>query len=143
MDYSIRNLTAEDYLSVRDIFRDEFLGDDITYRDLRKGWRYRTPDLSFGVTSTTNDLLGFVLVKQNYLVLLGTHKFYKGQGIGTSLLTRVLSHVTSKGASLHLYPMSQDKRLIAWYKRFGFTMSTGGYMNIHPYMTRSKTSETS
>jgi len=143
MDYTIRNLTAEDYLSVRDIFRDEFLGDDITYRDLRKAWRYRTPELCFGATSTTDDLLGFVLVKKNYLALLGTHKLYQGQNIGTSLLTTVLSLMISKGASLHLYPMSQDKRLIAWYERFGFRMSTGGYMNIHPYMTRSKTSETS
>ena len=141
--YTIRHLTAEDYLSVRDIFRDEFLGDDITYRDLRKAWRYRTPELCFGAVSSTDDLLGFVIVKKNYLVLLATHKLYQGLTIGTTLLTKVLSLTVCKGISLHLYPMSQDKRLIEWYERFGFRKTTRGYMNIHHYNTRSKTNGTS
>jgi ribosomal protein S18 acetylase RimI-like enzyme len=141
MAYKIRNLLATDYLSIKDIFRDEFLGDDITYRDLRTAWRYRNTELSLGAISSTNDLLGFTLVRKNYLGFLGTHKHYQGKKIGSSLLKKVVSKTSN--TCLHLYPMSQNQRLIEWYARFGFRKTTGGYMNIHHYKTRSKASETS
>ena len=143
MPYKMRNLLATDYLSIKDIFRDEFLGDDVTYRDLRTAWRYKNTDLSLGAVSTANDLIGFTLVRNNYIEYIGTHKHFKGQGLGTRLLKKALSLSSHKKKSMHLYPMSQDQRLIHWYERFGFRKTTGGYMNIHYYNTRSNSNVTS
>ncbi len=143
MYFRLRNLLPTDYRSVRDIFTDEFLGDGTSYLHLRTAWNTRERDLSLAAVSSSNDLLGFSIVTGNFVEYLATHSHYTKKGIGSRILKSVIHKSRMKKQAIHLYPMSQKKHLIEWYAKHGFRQTTGGYMNLHNYNTRSKASETS
>jgi len=143
MQTVIKPLTIEHYRSAKDIFHDAFDSYDLPVKDFGKSWQERSPENSYGIFAG-GDLLGFAIVsfhKRNgtnrYLDYLAVHSSLRGRDLGTKLLTFILDECRSENQAIHLYPVKSD-RIRAWYKTFGFQETTGGYMNLHWYDTRSR-----
>ena len=144
MPVAIRNLGTEDYKSVRDIFHDAFDSHNLTVKDLGVSWRNRSAPDSYGIYSSEGDLLGFAIVsfhKKNgtnrYLDYLAVHSSFRGQDLGSKLLTHIIDICRENKTSIHLYPVKSE-RIKAWYESHGFRDSNGVYMNLHFYDTRSE-----
>jgi len=132
----IRKLTPEHYKSVKDIFVEQFRKHTIPLSDLHISWRYRERDLSMGIFSVSGDLLGFALVEYDYISYIALHPQYQGMNLGHTLLRYILNQRISKRQSVHLYPLDQRRKLIQWYKSYGFYTTSHGYMNFHSHNTR-------
>jgi len=144
METVIRPLQAENYKSAKDIFYDAFDKYNLPVKDFGLSWRLRSPKDSYGIFSKEGDLLGLAIVsfhKRNgtnrYLDYLAVHSTFRGQDIGTRLLTFILDGCRRENTAIHLYPVKSD-RIRAWYKTFGFEETAGGYLNLHWYSTRGQ-----
>jgi GNAT superfamily N-acetyltransferase len=143
MQTVIRQLAPHDYNAVTKIFYDAFEGADYADKNCEESWRDRSVPDSYGIFSE-DLLLGFAIVsfhKKNgtnrYLDYLAVHSAYRGQDLGSKLLTHIIQICRELGHGMHLYPVKSE-RVRAWYRSKGFRDSTGGYMNLHFYETRSK-----
>lgn len=141
METTIRTLKSYDYKAVKDIFYDAFEGPDYADKNCEDSWRDRSVPDSYGIFSG-GKLLGFAIVsfhKKNgtnrYLDYLAIHSAFRGQDLGSKLLTYILDICREKRESIHLYPVPSP-RIKAWYKSHGFYETTDGYMNQHFYQTR-------
>jgi len=157
MTFYIKQLTTQDYASVRDIFCLTFLKEDIPVSYLGYRWRNRTRANSFGVYNRGGDLLGFALVSDGrhhqqqqlekdkkhtetasrYLSFMALHPNFRGGALGSELLKVVLMATVNDNKSLCLFPL-EDTRLKAWYKHNGFNLSTHDYFNFHCHRTRNQ-----
>jgi len=129
MKYSIRPLTAEHTKSANDIYHSAF---DVLF-PLHRLWKYRNRDLTCGIFSQEGDLLGFVLVVDNYVHYLAVHASLQGLGIGTILLRRILEICIDKGISIQLAPLDD---VVGWYCKHGFYGSNDGELVFHSHNTR-------
>jgi len=143
METVIRNLKVQDYKSAKDIFHDAFDCHDLPLKEFGDSWRARSVPDSYGIFSTDGDLLGIAIVsfhKKNgtnrYLDYLAVHSSFRGQDLGSKLLTYIIEKCRQEKSARHLYPIDSE-RIKAWYKSFGFQPTGGGYMNLHFYDTRA------
>jgi ribosomal protein S18 acetylase RimI-like enzyme len=66
---------------------------------------------------------------------LGVHPDYRGKGIGTSIMEKLIDKVKDKGyASIGLFAWKENPDNIPFYEKFGFEKSSGG-MELKKYMT--------
>jgi len=142
MQTVIHPLMTDDYASVKDIFYDSFKAPEYADKNCEESWRDRSIPDSYGIFSTKGVLLGFAIVsfhKRNgpnrYLDYLAVHSAYRGQDLGSKLLSHILNICETLGQSIHLYPVKSE-RIRAWYRSYGFCETAGGYMNRHFYRTR-------
>lgn len=142
MQTVIRQLTLNDYKSVKDIFYEAFKGPDYADKNCEESWRDRSVPDSLGIFSTKGALLGFAIVsfhKRNgtnrYLDYLAVHSAFRGQNLGSKLLEHIVAICRELRQSIHLYPVDSDS-IKAWYRSHGFRETAGGYMNQHFYHTR-------
>ena len=155
----IKQLRAQDYTSVRDIFSETFLKEAIPISSLGYRWRNRSHEQSYGIFSSAGDLLGFALmcngshiqyqkqkkhlketnksdeILSRYLSFLAVHPTYRGSSLGSELLLFLLQNSVSDKKSICLYPLD-NTRLKHWYIRNGFYITSNDYFNFHSYYTR-------
>jgi len=157
MTFYIKQLTAQDYVSIKDIFCQTFLQEHIPVSFLGYRWRNRSHADSFGIYTYSGDLLGFALVSDGrhkqvqqlrkdkkeantssrYLSFLALHPAYRGANLGSELLKVLLVKTVSDNKSMCLYPL-ENQRLKDWYKSNGFNPSAAEYYNFHCHATRSQ-----
>jgi GNAT superfamily N-acetyltransferase len=133
----IRRLRVEDSKSVREIWEDSFLRENLTLnKDFAYSWRNRSRPESIGLFDEDN-LLGFAIVsfhKRNYgnryVDYIAVHSNYRGRGYGDILMNRLLRAAQTARRGIHLYPL---KHVVPWYKKHGFYWTTDEYMNRHWY----------
>ena len=155
----IKQLLTQDYASIRDIFSETFLKEEIPISSLGYRWRNRSHENSFGIFSSAGDLLGFALMcdgghvqyqkqkkhlqnteKTNdtlsrYLSFLAVHPAYRGSSLGSDLLMFLLQNSVKNKKSICLYPLD-NTRLKHWYIRNGFYITSKDYFNFHSHYTR-------
>jgi len=154
----IKQLQTQDYASIRDIFCETFLKEEIPISSLGYRWRNRSHENSFGIFSSAGDLLGFALMcdgghvqyqkqkkhlateKTNdslsrYLSFLAVHPAYRGSSLGSDLLMFLLQNSVKNKKSICLYPLD-NTRLKHWYIRNGFYITSKDYFNFHSHYTR-------
>lgn len=152
MKYSIKKLTAADSKSIKDIY-------DLVFpismnKDLHYAWRNRIDTLSFGIFTSSGDLVGFILsdiggYKFTNLMInfIAIHPHYQSCNLGSKLLSYLLKKCVTLNLSVILTPVPTD-RIINWYKSHGFyttyigKATDGGVyrlMGFHTYGTRSQT----
>ena len=143
MQTVIRQLASHDYSAVTKIFYNAFEGPDYADKNCDESWRDRSIPDSYGIFSG-DTLLGFAIVsfhKKNgtnrYLDYLAVHSSFRGQDLGSKLLTHIIDICRENKTSIHLYPVKSE-RIKAWYRSHGFRDSNGTYMNLHFYDTRSE-----
>ena len=156
----IKQLRTQDYTSIRDIFSETFLKEEIPISSLGYRWRNRSHENSFGIFSSAGDLLGFALmcdgghvqyqkqkkhlqenqsekktIASRYLSFLAVHPAYRGSSLGSDLLLFLLQNAVHDKKSICLYPLD-NTRLKHWYIRNGFYITTKDYFNFHSHYTR-------
>jgi ribosomal protein S18 acetylase RimI-like enzyme len=136
MKLYVRKLTVEHYISVKDIFTQQFNYNDISLGDLYLSWKYKSNDHSLGVFTRDGDLLGFALVQDNYTSFIAVHSSYQGGNVGSSLITNILKKCIRDNRSMYLYPLQQRHKLIKWYGSYGFHKTHDGYLAFHCHNTR-------
>jgi len=157
MSFYIKHLSALDYASIKDIFCQTFLKENIPVAYLGYRWRNRCHENSFGVYTYNGELLGFALVSDGrhqqvqqlnkdkkmtqvpsrYLSFLAVHPQFRGANLGSELLKVLLAKSVADNKSVCLYPL-EDKRLKEWYKHNGFNESANDYFNFHTHYTRNQ-----
>jgi ribosomal protein S18 acetylase RimI-like enzyme len=145
MEVRIRPLTAANYAVVKILFRKAFNEETYPYEDLETSWIERSHPDSFGFFSQQDGdkMIGFVIGSyhsQNgsnlYIDYLALDPEFRGNGIGSVLLRRLVEKCYRKGGSIHLYPEREE--LHNWYKRNGFYESSKNYYVFHSYSTRKQ-----
>lgn len=136
----IQELTDEDYDQVARIFRASFKEDTYPMEDLKTSWDYRSPPDSLGFFVGPH-MIGFVLAsfhKKNgsnmYIDYIALDTSYRGMGLGSRLMSRLIEKCYKEGGSIHLYP--ERGSLHAWYERFGFYKTAKNYFVFHSHGTR-------
>jgi ribosomal protein S18 acetylase RimI-like enzyme len=157
MTYYIKQLVTQDYASIKDIFCQTFLKEDIPVSCLGYRWRNRSRENSFGIFTSSGDLLGFALISDGrhlqvqqlekdkkvsntpnrYLSFLAVHPAYRGANLGSELLSVILAKTITDNKSICLYPLDNTK-LKDWYKRYGFNPSPKEFFNFHIHNTRNQ-----
>jgi GNAT superfamily N-acetyltransferase len=69
-----------------------------------------------------------------YIDYIAIRSDYRGQGIGSVLITKLISMCYAENQSIHLYPERSEVQ--PWYLRHGFYETYGGFFNLHYYNTR-------
>jgi len=160
MTFYISELKTQDYLSVKDIFRETFLKEGVPIDTLGYRWRNRSIPDSYGIYTYAGDLIGFALVSDGshyqkqkqkkvqivksekpvqtrYLSLLALHPAFRGTNLGSQLMAVILKKCVADNKSLCLFPLD-NTRLKEWYKRCGFYESVKDYYNFHYHSTRKQ-----
>lgn len=133
----IRRLRVDHARSVKDIWEDSFLRENLTVqKDFAQSWRNRSRKESVGLFDG-DILLGFAIVsfhKRNkgnrYIDYIAVHSSYRGCGYGDRLMNHLLTTARTGRSGIHLYPL---KHVIPWYTKHGFYWTTSEYMNQHSY----------
>ena len=136
----IVELSDDDYYEVKRIFRISFKEETYPIEDLETSWDYRSPADSVGFFMG-GKMIGFVLAsfhKKNgsnmYIDYIALDPSFRGMGIGSRLMSRLIEKCYKEGGSIHLYP--ERGSLHAWYERFGFYKTAKNYFVFHSYGTR-------
>lgn len=157
MTFYIKQLVTQDYASIKDIFCQTFLKEDIPVSSLGYRWRNRSRENSFGIFTYSGDLLGFALISDGrhlqlqqlakdkkemvmpnrYLSFLAVHPAYRGANLGSYLLKELLTKTIVDNKSICLYPLD-NAPLKNWYKRYGFNPSPNDFYNFHTHGTRNQ-----
>ena len=128
------------YECVKGVFKAAFDQEKYPEDDLKVSWDYRSHENSFGFL-LKGKLFGFVLAsfhkkngKNMYIDYIALAPEFRGNGLGSSLMTLLIKKCYKEGGSLHLFPERQS--LHAWYERYGFYKTTKNYLTFHSYGTR-------
>lgn len=101
--------------------------------------------IELAVDDTTGDVVGFITaltdgIQSAFISLLEVLPEYRGQGIGSTLVRRVLMRLgklnDGRGVNVDL---SCDEELVGFYERLG--MSPGQAMWVRPHIERLQTRE--
>ncbi len=84
-------------------------------------------------------LVGFGRILEDGVMCMfydvGVHPDYRGKGIGTSIIEKLIDKVKDKGyASIGLFAWKENPDNISFYEKFGFEKASGG-MELKRYMT--------
>lgn len=142
MELRIRQLTNAHFTDVKILFRKAFSSDMYPYEDLETSWIERSKPDSLGFFEK-DKLAGFVIAsyhvqnKSNmYIDYLALDPEFRGSGLGSDLLKRLLENCYKKNGSVHLYP--ERPELLNWYTRHGFSKTHKNYYVFHSYNTRKQ-----
>lgn len=138
----IRQLTSSHYENVKDIFKKAFNTEKYPEEDLDTSWIERSHPDSFGFFHRGR-LIGFVIASYHsrngsnmYIDYLALDPEFRGNGIGSILLRRLVERRYNIRGSVHLYPERDE--LLSWYKRHGFNETNKNYYVFHSYGTRKQ-----
>lgn len=138
----IRQLTSSHYENVKDIFKKAFNTEKYPEEDLDTSWIERSHPDSFGFFHHGR-LIGFVIASYHsrngsnmYIDYLALDPEFRGNGIGSILLRRLVERRYNIRGSVHLYPERDE--LLGWYKRHGFNETNKNYYVFHSYGTRKQ-----
>jgi ribosomal protein S18 acetylase RimI-like enzyme len=142
MELRLRQLTPAHYAAVKVIFRNAFHEGPYPDEALETSWIERSHPDSFGFFSK-DKMIGFVIASYHnhngsnlYIDYLALEPEFRGNGVGSALLRRLVEKCYRKGGSIHLYPEREE--LHDWYKRNGFYESSRNYYVFHSYSTRKQ-----
>jgi ribosomal protein S18 acetylase RimI-like enzyme len=155
MSFYTAQLKTQDYASVKDIFRQTFLKEEIPISTLGFRWRNRSHENSIGAYTSQGDLVGFALVSDGYhqqlqqlkkdkteklpecryLSFLAVHPDYRGANLGSEIISLILKKAINDNKTLCLFPLD-NVRLKTWYKGWGFNESPSQYYSFHTHGTR-------
>ena len=142
MNIHIRQLTSSHYENVKDIFKKAFNTEKYPEEDLDTSWIERSHPDSFGFFHRGR-LIGFVIASYHsrngsnmYIDYLALDPEFRGNGIGSILLRRLVERRYNIRGSVHLYPERDE--LLSWYKRHGFNETNKNYYVFHSYGTRKQ-----
>ena len=138
----IRQLSGSHYEKVKDIFQKAFDKNKYPEEDLETSWIERSHPDSFGFF-VNERIIGFVIASYHsrngsnmYIDYLALLPEFRGSGIGSILLRRLIERRYAVRGSLHLYPERDE--LLGWYKRHGFNETNKNYYVFHSYGTRKQ-----
>ena len=141
MELRIRQLNNANLADVKVLFRKAF-SEKYPDEDLEISWIERSTPDSFGFFHEGN-LVGFVIASfhvQNkssmYIDYLALDPEFRGNGVGSALLKRLLERCYKNNGSIHLYP--ERPELLNWYTRHGFRETNKNYYVFHSYNTRNQ-----
>jgi len=139
MEVHIRQLNNSHFEDVKVLFRKSF-DERYSDEDLEISWIERSNPDSFGFFYEGN-LVGFVIASfhlQNkwsmYIDYLALDPKFRGSGVGSFLLKKLLEKCYKNNGSIHLYP--ERPELLSWYSRHGFHQTNKNYYVFHSYNTR-------
>jgi GNAT superfamily N-acetyltransferase len=140
MEVRIRQLTNKNLADVKVLFRKAFAAETYPEEDLEISWIERSNPDSFGFF-IEGKLVGFVIASfhvQNkssmYIDYLALDPEFRGNGVGSVLLKKLLEKCYKNNGSIHLYP--ERPELLNWYTRHGFRPTNNNYYVFHSYNTR-------
>jgi ribosomal protein S18 acetylase RimI-like enzyme len=146
MELRLRQLTPAHYATVKIIFRNAFHEGPYPDEALETSWIERSHPDSFGFfckQGGEEKMIGFVIASYHshngsnlYIDYLALNPEFRGNGVGSALLRRLVEKCYRKGGSIHLYPEREE--LHDWYKRNGFYESSRNYYVFHSYSTRKQ-----
>jgi ribosomal protein S18 acetylase RimI-like enzyme len=142
MELRIRQLTNTHFADVKVLFRKAFAEGTYPDEHLELSWIERSNPDSFGFFHEGR-LIGFVIASFHvhngsnmYIDYLALDPEFRGHGVGSALLKRLLEKCYKKNGSLHLYP--ERSELVNWYTRHGFSETNKNYYVFHSYNTRKQ-----
>jgi ribosomal protein S18 acetylase RimI-like enzyme len=142
MELRIRQLTNANFSAVKVLFRKAFAEDTYPDEDLELSWIERSNPDSVGFFHEDR-LIGFVIASYHvkngpnmYINYLALDPEFRGNGIGSVLLKRLLVKCYKNNRSMHLYP--ERPELLNWYTRHGFCKTNNNYYVFHSYNTRKQ-----
>lgn len=140
MEVRIRQLTNAHLDDVKILFRKAFAEETYPYEDLEISWIERSTANSFGFFNNDR-LIGFAIAsfhRKNgssmYIDYLALDPEFRGNGVGSVLLKKLLEKCYKNNGSIHLYP--ERPELLGWYTRHGFSLTNKNYYVFHSYNTR-------
>lgn len=142
IDVRIRQLNNGHFQEVKSVFRSAFDAETYPEGDLETSWIERSKPDSFGFFDNDR-MIGFVIASYHarngsnmYIDYLALLPEFRGSGIGSVLLHRLVEQSFSKRKSIHLYPEREE--LLSWYTRHGFYETSKNYFVFHSYGTRKQ-----
>lgn len=142
MEVRIRQLTNANLPDVKILFRKAFDEETYTEEDLEISWIERSIPNSFGFFHDQR-IIGFAITsfhRKNgsnmYIDYLALDPEFRGNGVGSVLLKKLLERCYMNNGSVHLYP--ERPELLNWYTRHGFCKTNKNYYVFHSYNTRKQ-----
>jgi ribosomal protein S18 acetylase RimI-like enzyme len=131
-----------EYRMAKSIFANAFTHTSFTRADMIRAWVNcdRTQSLAF-YSSRSKEMIGFILIQtcdpgKSYIKYLAIGEKWRGYGLGTIVMKRIMRFYQSKGISLEVIPLLP---VLSWYQSLGFKMSHKYTYYFHRYGTRSQT----
>jgi GNAT superfamily N-acetyltransferase len=141
MEVRIRQLSNANFADVKVLFRKAF-DEKYPEEDLDISWIARSIPNSFGFFNDGR-LIGFAIAsfhRKNgssmYIDYLALDPEFRGNGVGSVLLKKLLERCYRNNGSVHLYP--ERPELLGWYTRHGFCETSKNYYVFHSYNTRKQ-----
>lgn len=140
MELYIRQLKQEHFEDVKVIFRKAFDPELYPDEDLNISWIERSDPDSYGFFYKDR-MIGFAIASYHiksgsnmYVDYIALDPEYRGNGLGSTLLCKLIEKCYKRNGSIHLYPEREE--LLDWYMRHGFRKTNNGYYVFHSYNTR-------
>ena len=131
-----------EYRMAKSIFANAFTHTSFTRADIIRAWANcdRTQSLAF-YSTRSKEMIGFILIQasdsgKSYITYLAIGEKWRGYGLGTIVMKRIMRIYQNKGITLEVIPLLP---VVSWYQSLGFKMSHKYTYYFHRYGTRSQT----
>lgn len=131
-----------EYRMAKSIFANAFTHTSFTRANIIRAWANcdRTQSLAF-YSTRSQEMIGFILINasysgKSYITYMAIGEKWRGYGLGTIVMKRIMRIYQTKGISLEVIPLMP---VLSWYQSLGFKMSHKYTYYFHRYGTRSQT----
>lgn len=131
-----------EYRMAKSIFANAFTNTSFTRENIIRAWANcdRTQSLAF-YSTRSKEMIGFILINasnsgKSYITYLAIGEKWRGYGLGTIVMKRIMRIYQNKGITLEVIPLLP---VVSWYQSLGFKMSHKYTYYFHRYGTRSQT----